>query len=39
MKKKTRALKVIARGPQAEARGRGGGQIEGCLDPACKENG
>lgn len=34
--KKVGALKIIARGPQAEARG-GGGQIEGCPVPPCVE--
>jgi hypothetical protein len=36
--KKVGALKIIARGPQGEARG-GGEQIEGCPDPPCTENG
>jgi hypothetical protein len=35
--KKVGALKIIARGPQAEER-NGGGQIEGCPWPPCPEN-
>jgi len=31
-------LKIIARGPQGEARGGGGMQIEGCPKPPCDEN-
>ncbi len=35
--KKVGALKIIARGPQGEARNGGGEQIEGCPWPPCKE--
>lgn len=34
--KKAGALKIIARGPEAEAKG-GGMEIPGCPDPPCKE--
>jgi hypothetical protein len=36
--KKAGALKIIARGPEAEAEAKGGGlEIPGCPDPPCKE--